>query len=49
MAQFTTIQLSKAPYILLPQHTCTHQRLSQLLNGAYNPDTGYKPRVISVQ
>ncbi len=27
MAQFTTIQLSKAPYILLLQHTCTHQHL----------------------
>ncbi len=45
MAQFTATQLSKAPYILLPQHTCTHQ----LLNGAYNMDTGCTPRVISVQ
>ncbi len=29
MAQFTTIyiQLSKAPYILLPRHTCTHQHI----------------------
>ncbi len=27
MAQLTTIQLSKSPYILLPQNTCTHQHL----------------------
>ncbi len=40
----------KAIYILLPPAHLYTLTPSQLLNGAYNPDTRYKaPRVINVQ
>ncbi len=46
MAQFTTIK--GAVHIITPAHLYTPTP-SQLLNGAYNLDTGYKQWVISVQ